>query len=126
MIDLTPYADNELSIQVFQDALLYEMIPTRVALLDFVKEMFKYSKEQHEVLILDLNIEDAINSPPTAQNFYFEHRIDLKTYDNYALIDVVNEDPDLLSMVGTEALGAILDHHYLYTAAQLNELKEAF
>jgi hypothetical protein len=56
--DLTQYSDNELSLRVFNDEVLYSMRKERKGLKFTLDELFEYTEEQWEILVNDLDEEE--------------------------------------------------------------------
>lgn len=52
--DLTMHSDNELSLMVFNDEMLYRMRRNERELVDYLKESFKFTDDQLDMLKRDL------------------------------------------------------------------------
>ena len=58
MTNLKNYSDNELSLQVYNDELLYRLRKDIDFLMAFIDETFHYTEAQRKILIDDLNNEE--------------------------------------------------------------------
>jgi len=58
MTNLRNYSDNELSLQVYNDELLYRLRKDIDFLMALIDEEFHYTEAQRKILIDDLNQEE--------------------------------------------------------------------
>jgi len=61
MNDITQYGENELSLNVFNEEYFYNERLNKSYLIALISEEFKYTAEQMDVLIQDLDDEEIEN-----------------------------------------------------------------